>query len=173
VFPTQVMLVAATNPCPCGYGKPDPRCHCTDSDHARHRRRLSGPLMDRIDVVVALERPSADALAARPTTDSATVRAAVTAARERQARRLEGSPALSNARMSAAQVRRLAALDAAAQRTLAAAYERDYISARGHNRILRVARTIADLDGHERVGADHVLRALAMRQVETTDEVVA
>jgi magnesium chelatase family protein len=166
VFPTQVMLLAATNPCPCGFG--GERCRCSESEKARHRRRLSGPLLDRMDIVIDLQRPDAGALAGAPTTDSATVRATVTAARDRQARRLAGSSVRTNARMSAAQVRRLVPLDAAGRRALAVAYDRDFISARGHDRVLRVARTIADVEGCEQVSADHVLRAVSMRQLETT-----
>jgi magnesium chelatase family protein len=174
IFPTQAMLVAATNPCPCGFGGDEARCRCTESDHARHRRRLSGPLLDRIDIFVSVDRPSATALAGRASTSTASVRAEVLAARERQAHRLRDSAAHCNAQMSPAQVRRFAVLDERGRTALADAYERDFVSARGHDRILRVARTMADLNGRERIDAEDVLRAIGLRTPSrTTDEVVA
>lgn len=174
IFPTQTMLVAATNPCPCGYAGDKDRCRCTDSDHARHRRRLSGPLLDRIDVVVGVQRPSAAALAGGSSVRSADVRNRVLAARERQARRLQGSAAHCNAQMTPAQVRQFAALDDAGQAALADAYERDFVSARGHDRILRVARTMADLAGRDRIATTDVLQAISFRRsLSTTAEAAA
>jgi magnesium chelatase family protein len=173
VFPTRAMLVAATNPCPCGFAG-DSRCECTAADHARHRRRLSGPLLDRIDVVVGVRRPAAEALAAGPTASSAAVRDAVLLARERQARRLQGSAARCNAQMDPAQVRQLVRLDDRGRAALAHAYDRDFVSARGHARILRVARTVADLRGAEGVEAQDVLLAIGYRTLErASDEVPA
>lgn len=162
-FPTRFMLVAATNPCPCGHADDPKRCRCTDSDHARHRRRLSGPLLDRIDVVVDVLRPSADELAAPPSTDTATVRAAVLAARARQAERLAAARATCNAHMDAATVRRLVRLEPAARARLARSYDDGTISARAHDRLLRVARTIADLAGRDAVGEADVIEALNLR----------
>jgi magnesium chelatase family protein len=92
IFPTRFMLVAATNPCPCGYA-PARRCRCTETDLTRHARRLSGPLLDRIDLVVHVQRPAAEHLAQAPTTSSGVERTRVLAARERQARRFEGTVA--------------------------------------------------------------------------------
>jgi magnesium chelatase family protein len=132
-------------------------------DHARHQRRLSGPLLDRIDVRIDVTRPDGEALAGAAVTDSATVRAAVAAARECQGRRLTGTRALCNADMDGALIRRVVQLDERAQAVLGDAYDRSHLSARGHERILKVARTIADLDGDERVTADHVHRALSFR----------
>jgi magnesium chelatase family protein len=160
IYPTRFMLVAATNPCPCGYA-PERRCRCTDADHARHRRRLSGPLLDRVDLVMHVRRPSAGDLTgtAEAGTPSREVRERVVEARERQARRA----AVCNAQLSVAELRRVAALDAGGDRLLATAYEAGRISARGHHRVLRVARTIADLAGKERVAAEHVALALGFR----------
>lgn len=173
VFPTRFMLVAATNPCPCGFASEPQRCRCSQVDLQRHARRLSGPLLDRIDLVHTVERPSAAALAAPATVTSSAVRADVEAARERQLRRLAGTAARCNAQMDAALVRRHAWPDEAGQRLLAAAYARDHISARGHDRVLKVARTIADLEGSERVGADHVAQALSLRGADQPAEVLA
>src|SRR4051794_15321873 len=101
IFPTRFMLVAATNPCPCGYA-PGKRCRCSDGDLARHRRRLSGPLLDRMDIALDVQRPAAEALAREPATHSADQRARVVEARARQAARLEGTGAICNAHMDAA-----------------------------------------------------------------------
>jgi magnesium chelatase family protein len=173
VFPTRSMLVAATNPCPCGFGSDTERCQCTETDHARHRRRLSGPLLDRIDLVVEVERPSAAALAAGPTTTTSVVRDAVLAARERQAHRLAGTAAHCNAQMDPAHVRRCAALDARGRAALAHAYEKDFVSPRGHDRILRVARTVADLRGADRIAAADVMQAINLRTLERPTGAVA
>ena len=161
IYPTRFMLVAATNPCPCGFAG-TPRCRCTDADHAKHRRRLSGPLLDRIDLVLNVHPPSAAELAGgRGTTTSSEVRARVVAARERQAERLGGGV---NAQMTPAELREHATPDEAGERLLRRAYETGRVSARGHHRVLRVARTIADLAGRERVAAADVSLALGFRQ---------
>jgi magnesium chelatase family protein len=162
VFPTRTMLVAATNPCPCGYAGTD-RCRCHEADHARHRRRLSGPLMDRMDMVVHVARPTAEQLAQPPQRSSATARELVALARERQTLRLAGTGVSCNARMDSCLVRRHARLDPAGERQLRAVYEKGGLSVRGHQRLLRVARTMADLDQCDRVGAEHVLRAMGLR----------
>jgi magnesium chelatase family protein len=159
-FPTRFMLVAATNPCPCGYaGSPGRRCTCTEAERARYEQRLSGPLLDRIDLQVFVRRPTAAELAAPPTTSSAEVRARVIAARERQTARLDGSGVACNAQLDPAQVRRLVRLTASAQRTLLELYERSTMSARAHHRIVRVAQTIADLAGADVVDRPEILQA--------------
>jgi magnesium chelatase family protein len=173
LFPTRFMLVAATNPCPCGFAPDEKRCQCSEMDHARHQRRLSGPLLDRIDVRIDVTRPDGEALAGDGVTDSATVLAAVTEARERQTRRLAGTRALCNADMDTALIRRFAQLDERAQDVLGDAYDRSHLSARGHERILKVARTLADLEGDEQVGAEHVHRALSFRGEAQRAEVPA
>jgi magnesium chelatase family protein len=169
VFPSRFMLVAATNPCPCGYAAEPERCRCSEADHDRYRRRLSGPLMDRIDIVVDVQRPTAAALERPPEADSATVRAEVVAARERQAARLAGSQATCNAHLDAGEVRRCARLDRFAKATLADYYARNAISARAHDRIVKVARTVADLAGRETVGAQDIRDAYAMRDQNRAD----
>ena len=168
------MLVAATNPCPCGHADDEKRCRCTENDKARYARRLSGPLLDRIDILTTVHRPSADALAhAAPVQDSTTIRAQVVAARERQAERLASEGVLCNAHMDARLVRRTVRLDEDGQRALHAAYERTQLSARGHERVLKVARTIADLDGSDDVRGEHVNTALSLRNDQPVLQVVA
>jgi magnesium chelatase family protein len=172
IFPTRFMLVAATNPCPCGHA-PSRRCRCTDGDLARHRRRLSGPLLDRIDIALDVQRPVAEALAREPATRSTDQRARVIEARERQAARLDGTGAMCNAHMDAALLRTHVRLDAAAERALLEAYRRADLSARGRDRALRVAQTIADLAGRDRVERAHVVSALGYRHAQATAEAVA
>jgi magnesium chelatase family protein len=160
--PARFMLVAATNPCPCGLGSDDHRCGCSDADIARHRRRLSAALLDRLDVLIDLRRPARAALRRRAAVDTATARAAVMRARERQAARSEQGGAL-NARMPVGALRACARLDARGDELMARAHERGLLSARGHDRVLRVARTLADLAASDRVGHIHVAAALSLR----------
>jgi magnesium chelatase family protein len=162
VFPSRFMLVAATNPCPCGWA-PERRCPCTESDHARHRRRLSGPLLDRIDLVSAVGRPPADQLVAPPATTTAAERERVVAARERQQHRLRDAGVTCNAHLDARGLREHLHLEPGADAPLVAAYARGALSARGRDRVLRVARTLADLDGADRVSVGHVHTAVAQR----------
>jgi magnesium chelatase family protein len=162
LLPTSFMLVAATNPCPCGRGSQ--ACECTTADHNRHRRRLSGPLLDRIDLHVGVERPDEEMLTAPPVASSAAVREEVLAARERQAARLGGTGASCNADMPQALVPRASELPIGAREALRDAYADGTLSARGHGRVLRVARTIADLERRDRIEDRHVLEAIALRR---------
>jgi magnesium chelatase family protein len=162
IFPTRFILVAATNPCPCGHA-PARRCRCTESELSRHARRLSGPLLDRIDLVVHVQRPAAERLARDPTASSEIERARVLAARERQCARLQGTDALCNAHMDARLLRRHVRLADEAEQPLLDAYRRGDLSARGRDRTLRVARTIADLAGADDVEREHVVAALGFR----------
>jgi magnesium chelatase family protein len=139
------------------------RCRCSAADLARHARRLSGPLLDRIDITVAVNRPSAAALRDQCAPDSASVRAEVVAARSMQERRLAGSGAVCNAHMTAAMLREVARVTPEAQRVLYRMHDTEQLSARGHHRVLRVARTIADLAASPQVEADHVMAAIAYR----------
>ncbi len=161
VFPTRFMLVAASNPCPCGMG--DETCRCTAADLARHSRRLSGPLLDRIDVLVPVDRPPAAALRTETAPPSAAVRARVVEARELQARRLAAFGLTCNAQMTPRVMREVAAPTPSAMRLLYELHDRHHLSARGHTRVLRVARTVADLEGSAEVGPDHVHIAAGLR----------
>jgi magnesium chelatase family protein len=164
VFPTRFMLVAATNPCPCGFAGVGERCTCGEPDLRRHRRRLSGPLLDRMDLLVSVERPTELELRSGPATDSRRARELVAEARERQRVRLLGTDARCNGELDVRLIRRFVKLDVDAGDALGRAYELGALSARGRHRVLRVARTLADLEGLEVVGRDHVLTALALRQ---------
>ena len=160
-FPTRFMLVAASNPCPCGLG--GTRCQCTSADLFRHRRRLSGPLLDRIDILMRVERPPAEALRRQIAPRSAEVMERVIAARERQTRRLRGHPESCNAQLTSRQIREVGHVVPSAMRLLAELYDRHTLSARGHTRILRVARTVADLESSDTVGTDHINIAASLR----------
>ncbi|MDE3069728.1 MAG: YifB family Mg chelatase-like AAA ATPase [Acidobacteriota bacterium] len=177
VYPARFMLVAATNPCPCGYAGVIERCRCSEGDIARHRRRLSGPLLDRIDLLVHVgpegiepepnrAAGSADRSCGRvPATTSAVVRAAVEHARERQRARYaqHGYEVNAHADMRALSAR--VKLDPRAHDALQMSQSRGLLSARGALRTMRVACTIADLEGEARVSFAHLSEALALRPV--------
>ncbi len=162
IFPARFMLVAATNPCPCGHGS-GPRCRCGEADLARHRRRLSGPLLDRLDLLVHVQRPSAESLAQGATASSRRELDRVMAARERQAARLTGTGVAANAHMDSGLLRRLARLEHGADAPLTSAYRSGELSARGRDRALRVARTVADLADSPTIRRDDVMAALGYR----------
>lgn len=165
-FPTRCMLVAAANPCPCGLG--GSRCRCSAGDLARHERRLSGPLLDRMDITLHVPRPSAQAMRSQPGPASAGVRDRVIAARERQAARFEGTDATCNAQMTPRMLRELLCATPAALDLMNRLHDGDVLSARGYHRVLRVARTLADLAGSDRVLPEHVHSAYGMRTEATT-----
>ena len=164
-FPARFMLVAASNPCPCGhYGDPRRDCSCPPAVLARYRAKLSGALLDRIDIVLRVEQPSRAELRKEGEPEaSAAIRARVIAARMRQQDRLSGTAAACNAQMTPGELRRLCRLDGAARRALADAHERAGLTMRGHDRAMRVARTLADLDGSDAVQRRHVAQAVAYR----------
>jgi magnesium chelatase family protein len=170
-FPARFMLVAATNPCPCGRrGDPRHLCNCPPGALQRYAARLSGPLVDRIDLIFRVESPSREELMSGPATqDSAKLRERVAKARERQRARLGESRATCNADMSAAQAARDCRLEAAARKVLHRAHDTVGLTVRGHDRVMRVARTIADLEGRDRITSGDVAQAVAYRQVDSPD----
>jgi magnesium chelatase family protein len=163
VYSASFMLVAATNPCPCGYAGEQDRCSCSEAELARHRRRLSGPLLDRIDLLVHLHRAGEHELSAPALTSSRAARHRVALARERQAERFQGEAAEANAEMDVRMLRVHARLDDAGEEIIRAAAGRGLLSGRGQHRVLRVARTVADLRASQRVRASDVAAALALR----------
>ena len=162
-FPARFTLVAAANPCPCGFdGDARRRCRCLPHRVELYRQRLSGPLLDRMDIRLRVPRLSkAELLGSEPGEGSSAIRERVEAARERQRARLRGIRC--NAEMSGAEARRAAMLSTEAERLLGRAVERYGLTGRGFDRALKVARTIADLDGSDRIDAPHLLEALAFR----------
>ncbi len=165
VFPARFMLVGAMNPCPCGFaGDPARECRCPPPVMARYRDRLSGPLRDRLDLTVDVPALPLDALSATDGGESsADVRSRVVAARVRQAERYLGDGILTNAELTPPLLARYCATDRAALRVLNSAIQRLSLSARGFDRVRKVARTIADLEGHDQVRADHIAEALQFR----------
>ena len=160
-LPCRFMLVAAANPCPCGRGEDDPECQCEPLAARRYQAKLSGALADRIDLLAAIRQPSAEEIAGPPGEPSSAVRERVAAARERQEARL--GPGRCNAEMSPAEVRECAlAADAAA--LLSDAYSRRRLSGRAHDRVLRLARTVADLAGGAAIEREQMAQALQLRR---------
>jgi len=165
-FPARFTLVGATNPCPCGYaGDGSGRCICAAADVVRYRARISGPLADRIDLHVPVSAVPVRRFGdGEPRESSAVVRARVAAARERQRRRYARiDPTLSNGRTPGRVLESHGGIERQARELLAAASERLRLSARSYHRVLRVARTIADLEGAERVTPAAVAEAIRYR----------
>jgi magnesium chelatase family protein len=160
-LPCRFMLVAASNPCPCGRGESDPECSCAPLAVQRYQARLSGALADRIDVLAAIRQPSAEEIGGPAGESSAAVRERVLVARERQRERLGAGRC--NAEMSAAEVRECA-LEASAATLLAESYSRRRLSGRAHDRVLRLARTVADLADGDAIGREQVAQALQLRR---------
>jgi magnesium chelatase family protein len=167
-FPANLMLIAAMNPCPCGYlGDPQRTCSCTIQQVQRYRSRVSGPLLDRIDIHVEVRAVPFRDLAARNTEEpSAALRARVDGARQRQLARFAGRPLFCNAQMSSRDLASYCAVDPGAERLLQQAMERLALSARAYTRILKVARTIADLDGSDAIRAAHIAEAIQYRSLD-------
>jgi magnesium chelatase family protein len=167
IFPARFMLVGAMNPCPCGYaGDPLRECRCTPQQVALYRGRLSGPLRDRLDLTVEVPALPVDALAAGSDGESsAAVRARVVEARARQAVRHAGEQAATNAELTPRLMPKHCACSAAAMWVLRAAITRLAISARGYDRVRKVARTIADLAGEDEISADAMAEALQYRML--------
>jgi magnesium chelatase family protein len=167
VFPARFMLVGAMNPCPCGFlGDTIRECRCTPQQIASYRDRLSGPLRDRLDLVVEVPALPPTALStAGGGESSATVRARVVAARDRQRERYADHGIRTNTELTPALIGRCCGLDEAGGRLLDTAVTRMSLSARGYDRVRKVARTIADLAGEEDISADHIGEALQFRMV--------
>ena len=168
-YPSRFMLVAAMNPCPCGYfNDPTHECRCTQSQILRYQRRVSGPLLDRIDIQVGVcAVPFKELMTARPGRSSAEMRAEVLRARQIQAERYRDIPGvITNADVKSRDLAMVCQLDEAAQENLRRTIERLNLSARAYDRILRVARTIADLRGAAQVGQEDILEAAGYRQLD-------
>jgi magnesium chelatase family protein len=162
-LPCRFMLVAAANPCPCGRGEDDPECSCPPLAARRYQARLSGALADRIDVLAAIRQPSAEEIGGPPGEPSAAVRERVTAARERQEARL--GPGRGNAEMTPSEVRQCR-LEESAATLLADSYARRRLSGRAHDRVLRLAQTLADLAGAPAIDRERMAQALQLRRRE-------
>jgi magnesium chelatase family protein len=161
-LPSRFMLVAASNPCPCGNGPDSGECDCHPTAVARYMAKLSGALADRIDITLHVDPPPAEELSDDDVEGSATVRERVVRARCAQAKRLGAGR--TNAEMSPAELHEHCELDQEARKVLEAGHRQLGLSARGWDRCLRLARTIADLAGEERITSDHVSEAIDRRE---------
>jgi len=167
-LPCAFMLVAAMNPCPCGYlGDPKHECRCTPTQIQRYRSRISGPLLDRIDLHIEAPALSLTELRSeKPGEASAALRGRVNTARQRQHARFAATKITNNARMTHAQIRKHCAIDSTLGDLLQQAMEQLSLSARAYDRILKVARTIADLAGADRIESPHLLEAIQYRSLD-------
>jgi magnesium chelatase family protein len=168
-FPSRFMLAAAINPCPCGYfGDPTRECHCTPPMIQRYVSKISGPLLDRIDIQI--EVPSVkykELRAPAASEDSASIRARVMAARSRQQQRFTTEKnTYSNAQMAPKMIRKHCAISADGEKLLETAVARLGLSARAHDRILKVSRTIAGLDAAESIEPKHLSEAIQYRTLD-------
>ena len=165
-YPSRFMLVCAMNPCKCGwYGHPSGRCRCTEQEVRRYLSRLSGPLLDRIDLFVEVAALEFGELARRaPSEPSSVIKGRVDRARDIQRGRY--GDASCNARMGQQELDRFCALDSECQRLMQGAFDRMGLTARSYDRILRVARTIADLDSSTSIQLPHLAEALQYRPPE-------
>jgi magnesium chelatase family protein len=164
-FPAKFMLVATMNPCPCGFlYDPKKECVCTPYQIMRYRRKLSGPLLDRIDLHLSVPRLRYEKLSSEESGESSSmIRARVESARERQKERLSSRPYMLNSEMPYKDVKKFCALDSAGELLLKRAMETYDLSARAYHRILKVARTISDLEGSESINSEHISEALQFR----------
>ena len=167
-LPARFQLVCAMNPCRCGWrGHPSGRCTCSDREVARYVEKISGPLLDRIDLHVVIPPAEYETMRRKQTPEpSSAVKARVDQARAIQAARFQGTGISCNARMTPDQIARFCALDDAGDALMSQAFDRMGLSARSHDRILRVARTIADLDGAEAIAPDHLAEAIQYRNTD-------
>ncbi|MDO9310946.1 MAG: YifB family Mg chelatase-like AAA ATPase [Nitrosomonas sp.] len=164
-FPAQFQLIAAMNPCPCGYlGHPSGKCHCTPDQVARYRARISGPLLDRIDMQIEVPAvPQEELMLQRVTSEkSSIIRARVTESHQRQLER-QGK---TNSRLSVKEIDQHCALDTTSETLLKQAINRLNLSARAYHRILKVARTIADLSGVKKINNQHIAEAIQYRRLD-------
>jgi magnesium chelatase family protein len=164
-FPANFMLVAALNPCPCGYyGDPERPCTCSMGMIQRYRKRISGPLLDRIDINIEVPRVDYEKLTKRtPAESSASIRARVEAARGRQHARFAGTSLTCNADMGPREIREFCLLPRDAEALIRSAMRQMHLSARAYHRVLKVSRTIADLDASDVIKTHHLAEALQYR----------
>jgi magnesium chelatase family protein len=171
-YPANFMLVAAMNPCPCGYlADPKHECRCTHQQIHRYRSRISGPLLDRIDMHVEVPAvPYKDLMQDYAAEASESIRRRVANARQIQADRLSRTKIYCNAQMSSRHIKRHCQVDDASCRLLESAIDKLGLSARAYNRILKIARTIADLDAKANISSDHISEAIQYRNLDRSKQ---
>jgi len=164
-FPANFMLVAAMNPCPCGYhGDPVKECKCSPGEISRYHKRISGPLLDRLDIFIEVPRVDYEKLAADSSAEnSEKVRGRVREARQIQQQRFQENKLTCNAEMTPVEVRKFCQVEPPAQTLLRTAMKQLYLTARAFHRVLKLSRTIADLDQSEIIKANHLAEAIQYR----------
>ena len=164
-YPSKFILIASMNPCPCGYyGDPDKECKCSAGEVMRYRRKISGPFLDRIDIHLNVPRVKIDKLMSEKIAESSSeIRKRVELARKKQNERFAGSKVMTNAEMGIQQIKKYCQLDAKAEELLKNALEKFVLSARAYHRILKVARTIADLAGSDKITTEHLAESIQYR----------
>ena len=171
-FPSRFMLVCAMNPCKCGwYGHPSGRCKCSANEVRRYQNRVSGPLLDRIDIIVEVPALEYDEIRRKaPAESSAAIRERVNAARAVQRERFPDDSTMCNAHMGTRELRTFCSLSEEGEALMRDAFDAMGLSARSYDRILRVARTIADLDGAKEIGVEHIAEAIQYRSFDFTEQ---
>ncbi|MBQ7896028.1 MAG: YifB family Mg chelatase-like AAA ATPase [Oscillospiraceae bacterium] len=171
-FPSRFMLVCAMNPCKCGwYGHPSGKCRCTERDIRHYHSRISGPLLDRIDIIVEVPALEYEELRRKtPSESSAEIKKRVDAARNIQRQRFDKDGSMCNAALSNREIREFCALTPESEELMHQAFDSMGLSARSYDRILRVARTIADLDGQTVIGPEHIAEAVQYRSYDFREQ---
>lgn len=167
IYPCNFMLVASMDPCPCGYyGSSYKRCNCTPNEIKKYLNKLSGPLLDRIDIQIEVQRVSYDKLDTNAQETSEKIKERVEGARKIQENRYKNENIFSNSQLNSSECEKYCNLDKDSKELLKKAYEKLGLSARAHNKILKVARTIADLEGKENIEKRHIAEAIQYRSLD-------
>ncbi len=171
-YPCNFMLIASYNPCPCGYlGDPNHQCLCTEGQIARYLGKISGPLLDRIDILVQVPSVTFEELDGKKSGEtSSQIREKVNRARQIQLNRYKGTDIYSNSQLTPELMEKYCILDSDGSRILKFAFEKLKLSARGYDRVLKVARTIADFEGSENILANHITEAIQYRNPDTDNK---
>ena len=166
-YPADFMLIAAMNPCPCGnFGSKHTPCRCSQNDIKKYLQRVSGPMLDRIDIHVEMSEVEYAELSSKARAESSeSIKARINSARERQLERFDGTGVYSNSQMTNEMIKMFCVLTPEADSLIANVFRQNNFSARAYNRLLKVSRTVADLDGSEKIRPEHVAEALQYRSV--------
>lgn len=167
VYPCNFMLIASMNPCPCGfYGSPDKECTCTEKQRSIYRGKISGPILDRIDIQIEVPNVKYEKLEGKAGESSEAIRERVNKAREIQKERYKGLNIYSNAELTPRLIDIVCKLNEPSKIILKKSFEKLKLSARAYSRILKVARTIADLDGKKDIESTHIIEAIGYRSLD-------
>lgn len=164
VFPCNFMLIASMNPCPCGYyGSKIKQCSCSESKRNAYIAKLSGPMKDRFDIQISAFPVEYEKIKQRNIEDSKTIKQRVNMARKRQAERYKNENIFSNADLLPNQIDKYCKIDKASEELIKTSFEKLNLSMRGYYKILKIARTIADLEGRETICKNHIIEAIALK----------